>query len=133
MSKEDVFTLFRFHLWLKIHLKKKQCDGEVIVSNYCLWLYSILLNREQRVNAIKQPTEVFYKKTVLINFTIFTGIHLCWCLFLIKLQSWRSSILLKTDPNTGTLSSEYYEILKNIYFAEYLRTSPFPLEATIGE
>ena len=133
MSKEDVFTLFRFHLWLKIHLKKKQCDGEVIVSNYCLWLYSILLNREQRVNAIKQPTEVFYKKTVLINFTIFTGIHLCWCLFLIKLQSWRSSILLKRDPNTGTLSSEYYEILKNIYFAEYLRTSPFPLEATIGE
>ena len=131
MSKEDIFTLFRFHLWLKIHFRKKQCDGEIIVSN--CWLYSILLNREQRVNAIKQRTEVFYKKTVLINFIIFTGIHLWWSLFSIKLQSWRSAILLKRDPNTGTLFSESYEILKNIYFAEYLRTSPFLLEVAIGE
>ena len=68
MSKEDVFTLFRFHLWLKIHFRKKQCVGEIIVSNYCLWLYSILLNREQMVNAIKQPTEVFYKKNCSYKF-----------------------------------------------------------------
>ena len=34
----------------------------------------------------KQPTEVFYKKGVLKNFAIFTGKHLFWSFFLIKLQ-----------------------------------------------
>ena len=31
--------------------------------------------------------EVFYKKGVLKNFVKFTGKHLCWSLFLIKLQA----------------------------------------------
>ena len=32
----------------------------------------------------KHPPEVFYKKAAFKNFEIFTGKHLCWCLFLIK-------------------------------------------------
>ena len=36
----------------------------------------------------KQPAEVFYKKAAPKNFTIFTGNHLCWRLFLIKLQAY---------------------------------------------
>ena len=82
-----------------------------------------MLKGKQRVNAIKQPTEVFYKKTVQLNFTIFTGIHLCW----------RPATLLKRDSNTGTLSSEYDEILKNVYFAEHLRTTLLLLGAAIEE
>ena len=35
----------------------------------------------------EQPPEVFYKKGVHKNFAIFTGKHLCWSLFLIKLQT----------------------------------------------
>ena len=34
----------------------------------------------------KQPPEVFYENCVLKKFSIFTGKHLCWSLFLIKLQ-----------------------------------------------
>ena len=37
----------------------------------------------------KQWSEVFYKKAVLKNFAIFTWKHLCWSLFLIKLQAYR--------------------------------------------
>ena len=37
-----------------------------------------------QVQCTKQPPEVFYKKTVLKNFAIFTGKHLCWSLFLNK-------------------------------------------------
>ena len=33
---------------------------------------------------------MFYKKAVLKNFAIFTGKHLCWSHFLIKLQAWSS-------------------------------------------
>ena len=36
---------------------------------------------------MKQPPEVFYKKIVFENFPIFTGKHLCWSLFSIKLQA----------------------------------------------
>ena len=35
----------------------------------------------------KQPLEVFCKKAALKNFTIAQGKHLCWSLFLIKLQT----------------------------------------------
>ena len=37
----------------------------------------------------KQPPEVLYKKTVLQNFSVFTGKQLCQSLFLIKLQTFR--------------------------------------------
>ena len=42
---------------------------------------------------------MFWNKYVLINFGIFTGKHLCWSLFLIKLQAW--SDLLRKDSNFG--------------------------------
>ena len=35
------------------------------------------------------------------NFANFTGKHLCWSLFLIKLQDFRAETLLKRDSNTG--------------------------------
>ena len=43
----------------------------------------------------KQSSDVFCKKAALKNFTIFTGKHLCWSLFLIKLQAFTSATLLK--------------------------------------
>ena len=50
----------------------------------------------------KQPPEVFYKKVVLKkllkNFAIFIGKHLCWSLFLIKLEAFRPDC--KKDSNT---------------------------------
>ena len=43
----------------------------------------------------KQPPEMFYKNAVPNNFAIFNGKHLCWSLFLIKLQAFRHATLLK--------------------------------------
>ena len=59
------------------------------------------------------------KKGALKNFAIFTEKHLCWNLFLIKLQDWRPTTLLKRDSNTGVYLlniSEFLRapILKNI-------------------
>ena len=42
------------------------------------------------------------KIAVLKNFAIFTGKHLCWSLFLIKLQPWRTATLLKIDSNMSS-------------------------------
>ena len=68
----------------------------------------------------KQPlTDVFQ------NFTIFTGKHLCWSLFLITLQELRPAFLLKRDSNTGeifTFSCEHFKTFKNSFFIEHLFT-----------
>ena len=48
----------------------------------------------------KQPPEVFCKKGVVKNFANFTGKHLCWSLFLITLQVFRPTTLLKRYSNT---------------------------------
>ena len=57
---------------------------------------------------------------ILKNFAIFTGKHLCWNLFLIKLKGWRPVTLLKKDSYTGVFC-EYYEIFKNTFL---YRTPP---------
>ena len=64
----------------------------------------------------------FIKKAVLKNFTIFTWKRLCWSLFLMKLQAFRSAILLERDSNTGVLLSLLRKF-KNTYFEEHLQTS----------
>ena len=63
---------------------------------YSVYLYSNH-NNYDRLNTMKefilfseklqkQAPELFYKKTVLKNFAIFTGKYLFWSLFLIGLQ-----------------------------------------------
>ena len=54
------------------------------------------------------------EKTVLKNFAIFTGKHLCWSLFLIKLQDFRPATLLERDSNTDVfpwILQSFYEYL----------------------
>ena len=43
---------------------------------------------------------MFFKTSVLKNFSNLTLKHLWWSFFLIKLQPWRLAILLKRDSNT---------------------------------
>ena len=52
---------------------------------------------------------MFYKKAVLKNFALFKGKHLCWSLFWIKLQAFRTATLFKRDFNTGV----FLRILRN--------------------
>ena len=73
----------------------------------------------------KQPLEVFYKKKVFLKNQ--QGKHLCWSLFLIKLQQIRPESLLKVGSNTD-VSCEICEIFKNTYFEEHL-----PTDASINE
>ena len=54
----------------------------------------------------KQPPDVFYENF----FAIFTGEHLCWSLFLIKMQAYKPATLLKRYFNTCV----FLWILQNI-------------------
>ena len=78
-----------------------------IVPEYLQFLY---LKHELQ----KQPPEVFRKKDVLKNFKNFTGKHLCWSIFLIKLQTCGS--VLKNICKRLLLqlcTKNYFEVLSN--------------------
>ena len=45
--------------------------------------------------------QIFFKIGVFKNFANFTGKHLRWSLFLIKLKAFKPATLLKRDSNTG--------------------------------
>ena len=53
------------------------------------------------VNTRSSRSQMFLKISVLINFANFTGIHLCWSLFLIKSQA-ETTLALKKDTQSGT-------------------------------
>ena len=63
---------------------------------------------------------MFFKMGSIKNSAIFTGKHLCWGLFLIKLQVERSATFLKIDPNTG-VSCGYCKIFKESFLIQHLR------------
>ena len=63
-----------------------------------------------------------FKIGVLKNFAIFTGKHLCWSLFLIKVQTFRPATLLKRGCNTDV----FLGILRNFSKQPFYRTPPIP-------
>ena len=57
----------------------------------------------------------FFKIDVLENFAIFTGIHRCCSLFLIKMQTWRAATLLKRDSNTWGFPVNVVQFLRKAF------------------
>ena len=64
------------------------CNGAII--------YRLLWNIPQNLEDRSSCSQMFFKTGVLNNFAIFTGKHLCWSLFMIKLKAWRPTTILKT-------------------------------------
>ena len=67
----------------------------------------------------KQPPKVIYKKSVLKNFAMLTGKHLCWSLFFIKVSDFQH----RWESPTQLISCECPKIIKNTYFEEHLQTA----------
>ena len=65
------------------------------------------------------------KKAVLKNFAIFTGKNLCWNLFLIKFQDWRSAFLFKKKLRRMRFYVNIAKILRTAFFIEDLLIIPF--------
>ena len=72
-----------------------------------------------------QPPELFCKKGVLKTFTIFTGIQLCWGLFLLSFKpaSLQACNFVKKWTPTQIFPCKYCETFKNIHFDNHLRTA----------
>ena len=106
----DLCHLFTAHevfhfLHLFIYFFKIPCS---IIFCCCksIWLFSIKKRRFCVLELLRElsrssRSQMFFKIGVLRNFAMFTGKHLCWSLFLIKLQAWRPASLFERDSNTG--------------------------------
>ena len=84
-SAYSYHTLTQFE-WLNINFS-------YVSFNYIRQTVTKMINRSNRLH-------MFFKIGVVKNFAEFTGKDLCWSLFLIKLQAFRSVTLLKGDSNT---------------------------------
>ena len=63
------------------------------------------------------------EKGVLINFTKFTGKHLCQSLFFNKVAGLRPAFLFKKETLEQVFSCQFCEISKNTFFIEHPSTT----------
>ena len=64
---------------------------------------------------------MFYKKVGLINFTKFTGKHLCQNLFFSKVADLILATLFKKEALAQVVSCEFCEIFQNSFLTEHPR------------
>ena len=81
-----------------------------ILINICLCIGWLFRNSSK---AMSSRSQIFFEIGDLRLFAYFKGKHLCWILFLIKLQAWRPANLLKRVSNTG---------FRRVKFAKFLRS-----------
>ena len=79
-----------------------------------------LYQRHLNVNCRSSRLQMFFKIDVLKNSVNFTWKYLCWSLFLLKLQAFRSATLLKRDSNTGVLRGKFARFLRTLFFTDHL-------------
>ena len=88
---------------MKRYMQKKKKRNECV--NFLInFVTKNLLSKRKMIECFPERCShrrCSIKKAVLENFPNFTGKHLCWSLFLMKLQAFRPTTLLKRDSNTG--------------------------------
>ena len=97
-----------------------------LISLWCLynniWALFYLLSCTWRVR--NSCLEEFYKNFVLKYSTKFIGKHLRWGLFCNKAAGWKPVTSLNTESGTGAFLWIFWNLYKNIYFANACEGMP---------
>ena len=96
---------------------------EKMAPSYAACLLFILKGKR-----LSSSSQMFFKTSVFKNFAIFAGKHLCWSLFLIKLQNWGLVFSLKNRLENSCFPTNIARFLKtaflrntcSLYFSEIL-------------
>ena len=83
-------------------------------------LFWINLGKWEKVESIirNSLSQMFFKICVLKIFPIFTGKHLCWRLFLIKLQAFQTYNFIKMRLQYRCLPVNIAQFLRTAFFLE---------------
>ena len=108
LVSEGIFKLVCY--WEKCRWSNISCASGILVKNIWTdcWIVTVAYLK-------KQPPEAFCKKGALKNFANFTGKHLCWSLFSIKLQARRPATFLKRASNTGGFPEKFLKLFRKKY------------------
>ena len=125
-SKESVGVIFKEDICVELCLNHWfESDWYFCNIAQSRWFWKSL-SRKKVLNQhflkslhVTSHTQMFFKIGVLRNIAIFTEKHLCWSLFLIKLQALRAATLFKTDFSTGV----FLWILRNFYEQLFLKNT----------
>ena len=110
------------HCWEWIETSAWTC------SSLCFCMRKSSLYRTSTQGTIKntlcitlgaRSSEVFYKKGVLRKFAMFTGKHLCQCLFFDKVAGLRTITLLKNRLWRRCFPVNFTKFLKTSFFIEH--------------
>ena len=114
-------------LWYGSDINKKRIESDLLTLLYVQQSSVSIVIAQMRLKRAKlegmkqkQPSADVIQNEVLKNFVNFTGKHLRWSLFLIKLQTWKPATLLK-ETSKQFIFCEICEIFENTFF---YRTPP---------
>ena len=96
ISSEHLFTRIPFY---------KKTYGVLLLVVLIQYLYQIYRSTHPKV----------FCKKVLKNFTKFTGKHLCWSLFFIKLEAGALQFYLKRDSGTSVFLWTLWNFFKKLF------------------
>ena len=120
-SSSWVFYIYVFiylFIYLFIYIEKMSSSLHMV-------LVMLFIHVGKRSNSRSQ---MFFETGALKNFAIFTGKHLCWSLFLIRLKDWRPAFPLEKRLQHSCFSVNIAKCLKaallwntcSLYFSEIL-------------
>ena len=95
--------------------------SSVFATNFNHVFVSWEAQPSKRIKSRSSRLKMFFKIGVLKSFTIFTGKHLCWSLFLIKLQAF---MLHKSRLHHRCFPVNIAKLLRTGFFLEYLLWLP---------
>ena len=89
----------------------------IICERLLFWIH---LGKWEKVESIirNSLSQMFFKICVLKIFPIFTGKHLCWRLFLIKLQAFQTYNFIKMRLQHRCLPVNIAQFLRTAFFLE---------------
>ena len=102
------------HLWAAVSLFFSLDFCKLFVYALYFFLINDKWTRSSR-------SQIFFKIGIVKIFENFVVKHLCWSLFLIKLEVWRSAVLLKRDSNTGVFLWNMRNFEEHLFFTEHSR------------
>ena len=102
--------------------KSERATVGILLKKTCNFLRKRLQLCEVYKNTRSKHQRCSMIKVVLINFTKFTGKHLCERFFFNKLAG-QACNFIKKESLVQVLSCEFWEISKNTFSTEHLRTT----------
>ena len=85
----------------------------VYLSEYVCFFYHYFHFQSKKFKSSR--SQMSFKIDVFKNFAIFTGKHLCWSFFVIKLPAYKPANLLKRDSKTNAMEHLRWLLFKVVW------------------